>query len=128
MIRPGIDRGNQWFWDGVDRHQLLIQRCASCGTLRMPPAPMCGACQSLDWEAHPAAGRGTIHSWIVSQHPTETDAVPRIVVLVELEEGVRVVSNVIDADPAEVDNELPVELALATYDDVTLPQFRLVRS
>lgn len=128
MIRPGIDRGNQWFWDGVERHELLIQRCASCGTLRMPPAPMCGACQSLEWEPHPATGRGTIHSWIVSRHPTETDAVPRIVVLVDLEEGVRVVSNVVDAEPAEVDNELPVELTFATYDDVTLPQFRLVRS
>ena len=128
MIRPGIDRGNQWFWDGAVNHQLLIQKCASCGRLRVPPAPMCGSCQSLEWEPHPAGGRGTIHSWVLSHHPTEPDAAPRIVALVQLDEVVRVVSNVIDASPEDVDNELPVELAFVTYDDVTLPQFRLVKS
>ena len=128
MIRPGIDRGNQWFWDGAANRELLIQRCSNCGKLRVPPAPMCGACQSLEWEPHPASGRGTIHSWILSHHPTEPDAAPRIVALIELEEGVRVVSNVIDANPGDVDNELPVELTFETYEDVTLPQFRLARS
>jgi uncharacterized OB-fold protein len=87
---------------------------------------MCGTCQSLDWEVQPASGRGTIHSWVLSHHPTEPDAAPRIVALVELDEGVRIVSNVIDADPVDVDNELPVELTFVTYEDVTLPQFRLV--
>ena len=126
MIRPGIDRGNQWFWDGAANHELLLQKCSSCGRVRVPPAPMCGTCQSLDWEVQPASGRGTIHSWVLSHHPTEPDAAPRIVALVELDEGVRIVSNVIDADPVDVDNELPVELTFVTYEDVTLPQFRLV--
>jgi uncharacterized OB-fold protein len=64
---------------------------------------------------------------VLSHHPTEPDAAPRIVALVELDEGVRVVSNVIDASPEDVNNELPVELTFVTYDDVTLPQFRLVK-
>jgi uncharacterized OB-fold protein len=128
VIPPGVDRGNEWFWTGVAEHRLLIQRCASCGTLRHPGVPMCGACQSLDWDTQDASGRGTILTWIVSRHPTEPDAEPRVVALVELEEGVRLVSNIVDAAPGTVDNGLPVELTFATYDEVTLPQFRLAAS
>jgi uncharacterized OB-fold protein len=127
VIRPGVDQGNAWFWDGVAQHRFLLQRCTDCGMLRYPAAPMCGACQSLGWDAHEASGRGTVHTWIVSHHPTEDDPEPRIVALVELEEGVRVVSNIVGSDPIEVDNELPVELTFVRYDDVTLPQFQLVR-
>ena len=125
VIPPGVDRSNDWFWAGVAEGQLLVQRCRGCGALRTPIAPMCGRCQSLEWEAVPAGGRGTIVSWIVSHHPTQADAAPRIVVLVDLEEGVRVVSNVVDADPDGMANDAPVELTFRTYGDVTLPQFRL---
>jgi 3-oxo-4,17-pregnadiene-20-carboxyl-CoA hydratase alpha subunit len=128
IVPPGIDHGNAWFWDGVADHELLIQRCASCGALRVPIAPMCHRCQSLEWDTVAAAGRGEILAWIVSHHPTEADAVPRIVALVELDEGVRVVSNVVDADPSAVRNDLAVELTFRTYGGVTLPQFRLATS
>ncbi|MCU1373889.1 MAG: hypothetical protein JWO68_1175, partial [Actinomycetia bacterium] len=70
---------------------------------------------------------GTIHSWIVSTHPTQPDADDRIVVLVELEVGIRLVSNLVGASPEEVEDDRPVELCFETYGDVTLPQFRLVR-
>ena len=127
VIRPAVDRENQWFWDGVERHELLLQRCAECGTIRQP-SPGCGACGSLDWDTVPAAGRGTIHTWIVSRHPSDDAAEPRIVALVQLEEGVRYVSNVVDAELAEISVDQPVELTFRTYDDVTLPQFTLVRT
>jgi uncharacterized OB-fold protein len=126
IVPPGIDHGNAWFWEGVADHELRVQRCASCGVLRIPIAPMCGRCRSLDWDTVAASGRGTILAWIVSRHPTEADATPRVVALVALEEGVRVVSNVVDADPSEIRNDLPVELTFRTYGGVTLPQFRLV--
>ena len=126
VIPPTLDRGNDWFWAGVAEHKLLLERCAGCGLLRRPGAPMCGACHSVEADTQESTGRGTIHSWIVSKHPTEPDADDRIVVLVELEEGIRLVSNLVGADPAEVENELPVELCFETYGDVTLPQFRLV--
>ena len=128
IVPPGIDRGNAWFWAGVASRKLLIQRCASCGALRVPIAPMCSRCQSLAWDTVPAVGRGAILAWIVSRHPTEADAAARIVALVELEEGVRVVSNVVDADPSEVRNDLAVELTFRTYGGVTLPQFQLATS
>jgi uncharacterized OB-fold protein len=127
VIPPTVDRGNEWFWTGVAERKLLLERCAGCGLLRRPGVPMCGACHSVDADTQEATGRGTIHTWIVSRHPTQPDADDRIVVLVELEEGIRLVSNLVGADPAEVTNDLPVELCFETYGDVTLPQFRLVR-
>ena len=127
VIPPGIDRDNEWFWAGVAEGRLLLQRCAGCGLLRRHGVPMCGACHAVVSDTQVASGRGTVHSWIVSHHPTEPDGEPRIVVLVELEEGLRLVSNLVDATPGEVENDAPVELCMRTYGDVTLPQFRLVR-
>ncbi len=119
------DVDNRFFWDGVRDGRLLLQKCTSCGVVRHPPGPMCPSCQSLAWEAVDASGRGTIHSWVVSRHPTEPDAEPRTVVLVDLEEGVRLVSNLVGGgDPV---NDAPVEACFATVDGVALPQFRLVR-
>lgn len=119
-IPPTIDHGNQWYWDGVAEHRLLIQRCASCGTLRMPALPMCGRCQSLEWDVQEAGGGGTVVTWIVSKHPSDPEAEPRTVVLVELDEGVRLVSNVVDG---AVTNGDRVSLTWRTYGEVTLPQF-----
>ena len=73
VLPPAPGPADQWFWDGVNDEQLLIQRCANCGKLRHPPAPMCGDCHSLEWNAEPVSGRGTVYTWIVSHHPTEPD-------------------------------------------------------
>ena len=127
VIEPAIDHDNRWFWAGVADGKLLLPRCAGCGRLRRPGVPMCGTCHSTATETQEASGRGTVHAWILSQHPTEPDAEPRLVVLVDLEEGIRFVSNLVDADPDEVTNDAPVELCFRTYGDVTLPQFRLAR-
>ena len=80
----------------------------------------------MEWETQESAGRGIVHSWILSHHPTEPDAEPRIVVLVELEEGPRLVSNLCDIDAADVRNEMPVEVCFRELDGVLLPQFRPV--
>jgi uncharacterized OB-fold protein len=86
---------------------------------------MCPQCQSLEWEAVESSGRGTIYSWVLSHHPTEPDAEPRVVVLVELEEGVRVVGNLQGLPWSEVRNDVPVEVFFADVDGVPLPQFRV---
>ena len=67
--------------------QLLFQRCTACGTLRHPPAPMCGDCHSLEWDTQESRGNGPVYTWIVSHHPTRPDAEPRIVALVQLDDG-----------------------------------------
>ena len=124
MIPPNVTRDDEFFWHGVDEDRLVLACCAKCSNLQHPPSPMCPVCGSLEWNAREATGRGTVHSWIVSRHPTETDEVPRIVALVELEEGVRLVSNLQDVDPAQVTNDMDVELVFREVDGIKLPQFR----
>ena len=120
VVAPVTDDDNRFFWQGVQEGRLLLQRCSGCGELRHPPGPMCPSCLSLDWEAEEASGRGTVYSWVLSHHPTE----PRIVVLVDLEEGVRLVANLQGVAPSDVVNDLPVEVFFAPVDGVVLPQFR----
>ena len=125
-VRPPIfDFDDAFFWEGVKERRLLIQQCGECGKLRHPPTPMCPSCGSLDNRALESAGNGSILTWIVSRHPTEPDAEPRIVILVQLDEGTRIVSNLIDADPATVVNDARVEVCFVDYDGTVLPQFRL---
>ena len=124
VIAPTPDADDQYFWDGVSQGKLLLQRCASCSKLRQPPSPMCSHCQSLDWETQEASGRARVYSWIASQHPSEANASPRIVVLLDLEEGVRFVSNLVQVDLADVRHGLEVELVFVDFEGVTLPQFK----
>jgi len=113
-----------FFWEGVDQGKLLFQRCSGCGRVRQPLGPMCPECQSLEWEPQAAAGRGVIRAWIVSKHPTRPDANPRIVILVELDDGPRLVSNLQGAEPDEVRLGMPVEVVFQDVDGVFLHQFR----
>jgi hypothetical protein len=85
---------------------------------------MCPQCGSLKWDDQELAGRGTLHSWIVSHHPTEADEAARIVALVELDEGIRLVSNLQDIEPDDVENDMALEVAFRDVDGVRLPQFR----
>lgn len=124
IIPPTPDADDQYFWDGVAARKLLLQRCADCRTLRQPPSPMCGSCNSLNWETQEASGRATVYSWVASQHPTADDTTSRIVVLLDLEEGVRLVSNLVDFPLEDVHFGMPVELVFVDYDGQILPQFR----
>ncbi|MFN8036914.1 MAG: bifunctional MaoC family dehydratase N-terminal/OB-fold nucleic acid binding domain-containing protein [Acidimicrobiia bacterium] len=127
--RPAITRDSTFWWDGVNEHKLLIQRCISCGELRHPPRPMCPHCQSLDWDTVEASGRGTVYSFVVTHHPqVPAFDYPLAPALIELEEGTRLLSDVIDIAPEEIEIGLPVEVVFVQYDaELTLPQFRVVR-
>jgi len=127
-LPPAINRDTEFYWAGVHEGELRIQKCADCGTLRHPPGPMCQACHSVDRTYVAAAGRGEVYSYVVHHHPPVPGRTPPFVVaVVELPEGVRVVGNVIDCDPAEVRIGMPVELTFQKMDDeVTLPQWRPV--
>lgn len=124
--RPAMNQDTQFFWDGASRHELLIQRCRACQTLRHPPRTMCGACGSLEWDTVRASGRGEIFSYVVMHHPPVPGfEMPYVVALVSLEEGTRIVTSIVGMDPSEVQIGMPVELAfLAVDDDLTLPVFK----
>jgi uncharacterized OB-fold protein/acyl dehydratase len=123
--RPAITQDNAFFFEGAREGKLLIQRCASCGRLRHPPRPMCSVCRSLEWDTVEASGRGTVYSFVVNHHPqVAAFDYPLVVALIELEEGTRLVSNVVGVDRHEVHIGMPVEVELVAFDDeLTLPQF-----
>ena len=115
-------RDEDFFWAGVDEGRLLAQKCLGCGALRHPPSPICAQCQSLEWEPQPLSGRGKVFGWLISKHPSKPDAQPRTVVLVELEEGLRLVSNLSGGGETSIGKA--VEACFEEVDGVRLPQFR----
>ena len=134
--RPVVNRDNAGFWEGVERHQLLIQRCTNCGTLRHPWLPGCNACGGLDWDTVEASGEGTVYSYVVMHHPPFPAFDPPYAVgLIELAEGVRIVSNVVGVPYDKVRIGLRVRLEFRRYDEpqgagdqdgpLVLPVFRV---
>ncbi len=125
---PLIDLDNQGYWEATQKHELRVQKCNSCGTLRFPPRPICHVCNSFDSEWILCSGKGTIHSYVVvprPAHPAFRDKVPYGVVLVDLEEGVRLISNVVDVPSDQLSIGMPVEVVFDDVaEDVTLPRFK----
>jgi uncharacterized protein len=124
--RPAVNDDNRFFWEGVERGELLIQRCSGCGAPRHPPRPMCPCCHTLEWDTVRASGRGTVHSYVVPRQPRPPAfPEPYVVVLVDLEEGTRLVSNLVEIEPEAVRIGMPVELVVTKVDaELTLPLFR----
>ena len=124
-IRQPITEG---FWDATRRHELVIQRCDDCGEYRHYPQELCPACQSTAWSWAPVSGRGHIYSYVVARqafHPHWADRVPYVIATVELDEGVRMMSD-LDEPPEAVAIGAPVEVFFETVDDeITFPRFRL---
>ena len=124
--RPSINQDNSFFFTGAANGQLLVRRCTTCGRFQTPPLPMCPACNGLTWQAEPMSGRGSVYTFTITHHPKFPGfPSPYVVALIELEEGPRIVSNLIDIDPAQVEIGLPVEVTFVAVDDeLTLPLFR----
>ena len=116
-------RDQDFFWEGVDNGQLLAQSCSDCQQLRHPPAPMCPHCLSLQWAPQALSGQGNVCTFMISAHPSQPDANPRIVALVDLPEGIRMVTNLVDIDIGDVETGMPVELVFRLVGEQTLPQF-----
>ena len=129
-LRAPVGHDNAWWWEGIERGELLIQECGDCGVLRHPPRPMCGECQSLEWKARVATGAGTVHSWVVLHHPAIPGYdFPLAVALVDLEEGTRLVANVAgpDGGAAEVHIGQRVQARIEHVDEeLKLPVFHPV--
>ncbi|OLZ68651.1 hypothetical protein AV521_20555 [Streptomyces sp. IMTB 2501] len=132
--RPVVNRDNAGFWEAVAEGRLLIQRCTDCGTLRHPWLPGCNACGGPEWDTVEASGEGTVYSYVVMHHPRFPAFEPPYAVgLIELAEGVRMVSNVVGVPYDKVRIGLPVRVEFRRYgaegDDEgapVLPVFRVV--
>ena len=126
---PQISPAMAPFFEAARRKELVVQRCQRCGALRFPARDRCSACLAREAEWVPVSGRGKIFSFAVMHqvyHPGFASEVPYAVVLVELEEGPRLVSNVVGYPPGELRVGMPVEVVFdAVTPEVTLPKFRV---
>lgn len=126
--RPEASAWSRPFWNAAREHQLLLQRCGDCRKWIFYPRIACPHCGSdaLGWQ--PSSGRGTIYSFTVVENnaPSAFAAdVPYVVAVIRLEEGVQMLSNIVDCDPAALGCDQPVEVVFRRLDDeYTLPCFR----
>ena len=124
---PGLNDDNRFFWEGAQQGRLLIQRCQGCGDLHHPPGPVCPQCQSFEWDTVQASGRGTVYSYVVMHYPEVPPyEYPNPIGLIELEEGVRVVAQLVGVQPNQMQIGMPVQVEFNTFGELTLPQFRPV--
>jgi uncharacterized OB-fold protein len=123
---PIVTDDSAVFWDAVAEQRLVAQRCAECGRLRHPPRPMCPQCHSLSIEVVELSGRGTLYSYSVLHHPQHPAFdYPVLAALVDLDEGVRMVSNLVGIEPNDIRIGMPVEVEFQEQDGGTyLPVFR----
>ncbi|MCU1457022.1 MAG: hypothetical protein JWL73_1114 [Actinomycetia bacterium] len=124
--RPKPSSLSQPFWDGLGLHELRFQRCGACRGATHTPALVCSRCGSdeLTWEV--STGRGIVYSWTTVWRPqTPEFVVPYVPIVVDVEEGWQMLSNLVGCDHDEVAPDLAVEVVFHHLDDgVTLPYFR----
>ena len=126
---PGISPDTQFWWDGVNAGKLLIQRCKACNTLRHPPGPACPECQSFEWDTVESKGVGHVYSFVVMHYPEVPPFEhPNPIGLIELDEGTRLVAQLLGKKPSEIKVGQRVQLEFNTFNDgaLTLPQFRIL--
>ena len=120
LPRPEIPEITQPFWDAAKRHELMIPRCGNCNRYFWYPREACPNCLQPGWEWTAVSGKARLHTFtIVRQpaHPAFNLDVPYVYAIVQLDEGVRMISNVVEcAIPDEVSVDMPLE---AVFDDVT---------
>jgi uncharacterized OB-fold protein len=122
------DATSREFWDRCAQHQLAFQRCRVCGTFRNPPGPICYVCRSTETAWVPVTGDGTLFSYTIvthAVHPALQEALPFNVALVEFPDApdVRLVTNVVDAAPEELEIGMRVRLHWEDLSNASLPRF-----
>ena len=123
---PRVDEESRGFWEALARHELYVQRCRACGTTRYYPRAVCPACLSSETEWLRASGRGTVYSFTVThqnQAPGFRESLPYVMAVVQLDEGPRMMTNVVGCAPDAVKIGMPVQVE---YEDVT-PEITLAK-
>lgn len=123
---PVTTQDSLFFWQALERGELQAQQCQGCQHFMHPPRPMCPKCNSLDIKPHKLSGKGRVYSWCLPQHPRlPVFEYPLVVALIELEEGIRLLSNVVECDIDTITSNMPVEVCFApTVGGKTIHQFK----
>ena len=129
---PQPDGLDAAFWEGTRQHRLLVQRCRACSTFQFGPEWICHHCRADDLNWHACSGRGIVYAFERVWHPVHPalkERVPYLVVLVELPDAgkVRMVGNLLGEPMQDVHIGDTVEVVWEDHEDVTLPQWQIVR-
>ncbi len=127
-FRPIENHDSEHYWQGLRDGKLLIQKCDTCSTLRHPPSPMCPSCQSMDWSCIESKGKGIVHSYVVMHHPPIPPFdYPNAIGLIDLEDGVRIISQIVGIKPNDIDIGMSVRMTIdEVEDELFQPLFRPV--
>ncbi len=128
---PTLEGFAKEFYGWCKQHELRFQRCRDCRAWRHVPREICPACGSWEWEWSRSSGRGTVFTWTViarALHPAFQHDTPYAPVVIEMHEGVRLLSQVVDCAPDQLRIGMPVEVVFdAVTPEITLPKFRRAR-
>lgn len=128
---PVVDVETAAFWDACREHRLLLRHCNACGTTSFYPRPFCPACWSDDVGWVEASGRATLYTWSVVHRndlPPFDERVPYVAAIVELDEGPRMMTNVVDVAHDHLRIGMPLEVVFRDEaDDIVIPVFRPAR-
>lgn len=115
------------FWDGANAGELRLQTCNSCDHTYFPPRPFCPKCGSRDVKIIKSSGKGRLYSYIINHLPSPGYDGPFAVAVVELAEGPRMMSNILDCEqtPEALQLDMPLEVTFERLsDEINLPQFK----
>jgi uncharacterized protein len=112
---PMVTPESQFFWMAADQERFVGERCGDCGKFTFPPRPMCPYCHSLRREVAELSGFGKVLSWVVPRHPAPFgfQEAP-IVALIDLREGIRFVSNLVNISLENVQLHMPVKVSFVS--------------
>ncbi|MCZ6558238.1 MAG: Zn-ribbon domain-containing OB-fold protein [SAR324 cluster bacterium] len=119
----------QHYWDGAKAGELLLQRCKDCGKTYFPPRPFCPECASRSVEVIKASGKGKLYSYIINHRPAPgfEEEAPYAIAVVELDEGPRLMTNIVDCEqtPEALQLDMALEVTFEKInDDISLPKFK----
>jgi uncharacterized OB-fold protein len=127
---PPIDPWTEPYWTAIHKGELLLQFCPDCQKYIFYPRRYCPTCFSEQVTWVQASGRGKVYAFTIVQNNAPsafTEEMPFVIAIVNLEEGVRMMTNLVDCDPAAIYSEMPVVITFEKLnDDVTLPKFKPV--
>ena len=124
---PTPSPATRHYWEGAKAGELRLQRCLACAQTYFPPRPFCPECGSREVEVFRASGKATLHSYIINHIGAPGREPPFAVAIVELAEGPRLMSNILDCEqtPAALTLDMPLEVTFETLtDEIALPQYK----
>ena len=125
---PPTSELTQPYWDATRKGELVVQHCGSCNDALFPPRAHCPSCGSADLSWRPVSGKGTVYTYTIARrppHPVFAEQCPLAIGIIELDEGPRLMSNIVNCDPQDIAVGMPVQVTFEAIDDsdVMLPVF-----